>query len=67
MPVSTLCYNMLVGVHTVQTVHHTADGGTMDTLHLEVCFSLKIQGVDISPPTEFPHSFHTIVSGMTNR
>jgi hypothetical protein len=27
----------------------------------------KIQGVDVSPPIEFPRSFHTIVSRMTNR
>ena len=29
-------------------------------------FLLKIQGVDISPPIEFPRSFHPIVLWLTN-
>ncbi len=33
----------------------------------ESIFLLKIQGVDISSPIEFPCSFHTIVLGITNR
>ncbi len=46
------------------------DGNVLSTTFLEVEENggdLKIQGVDISPPIEFPRSFHTIVSRMTNR
>ena len=62
-------YHCATGVcwgHIVQTVPYGRRTDRGQTASWSI-FSLKIQGVDISPPSEFPHSFHTIVLRMTNR
>jgi hypothetical protein len=64
--IDTIVTQECVGVYIVQTVSYGRRMNRGQTASWSI-FSLKIQGVDISSPIEFPRSFHTIVSRMTNR
>ncbi len=64
--IDTIVPQECVGVYIVQTVSYGRWMNHGQTASWSI-FSLKIQGVDISSPIEFPRSFHTIVLQMTNR